>query len=191
MRMGERWRTFWVLVYGVPLYLAAFFLPPFTGGAAGLEFVAYTPLFGLPWLARELRRRVNRLLVLYFLIWVPIAHYAAIAAASAAYGDLMHPRAPTWAAGLAGGLAGGALSLLPFLWPRLRAPDASPLPIAGGAVVLAAIGGIGLYDVDGPAGLLALYVPWQLGFAYFLSRLLRPSPPRLRSGELDGIAPAS
>jgi hypothetical protein len=189
--MGERWRTFWVLVCGVPLFLAAFFLPPFTGAAAGLEFIVYPGLFGLPWLAREFRRRVNLPLVLYFLLWVPIAHYVAVVAAGAAYGDIMHPRAATWAAGLAGGLAGGALSLLPFLWPRLRAPEASPLLIGVGAIVLALIGGIGLYDVDGPAGLFALYVPWQIGFAYFLSRLLRPSPPRLRSGEVDGIAPAS
>ena len=103
--------------------------------------------------------------------------------ASAAYGDLMHPRAPRpWAAGLAGGLGrrGAVRSSRCPVAAACARRTRSPLPIAGGAVVLAAIGGIVPLRRRRPGrACSSLFVPWQLGFGYFLSRLLRPSPPAL------------
>ena len=88
--------------------------------------------------------------------------------------------------GLAAGFAGAAGPLLALaLLRKLRAPGVSLWLLAGALVALAWWGGIGVrlatiestYDVAA-----TVFLPWQVLLAFFLSLLLRPSPPK-------GIAP--
>jgi hypothetical protein len=197
--MSERNGTFALLSLGAPLFIAALYLSaPVDQGP--LPLLGSTALFGLPYLLRELRRQTNWLLVAYFLLFVPIVHYAATLAAIEVFRATGFVAAPFGVrlgslplSGLAGGFVGAGLSFLPLASARLRAPGSRPtLLMPLGLVLLSLLGaaGVVLAFADGwVLGFLWLYPPWQIAFSFFLSRLLRPSPARsLPGAELAAIA---
>jgi len=193
--MSEHMRAFGLFVLGALLFAAAI-VSPFWGG---LDIDDRTMLcmllFGLPYLLREFTRRVNWLAVFYLAVLIPLFYVAAWMAAIQAWvamngGLLPSPRADL-AAGLAGGFVGSTLSLAALLLPRLRAQDAPRWPIAPGIVLLTLVGGLGLAmaNASEPYSVAFwLFFPWQLVFAFFLSRLLAPSPARtLPDGNVAAI----
>jgi hypothetical protein len=166
-----------------------------------------TIVFGLPYAAREvLMRRTNWLLVGFLLLVIPLFHFgaayvftlvstqvqeAAVQAAEAAAmatdpAEMMQPAAEGATSskmliGLAAGLAGALPLLLAGLLPWLRAPTARPWLVLAGLVALAWWGGISvrLADIENPYDVAAtIFLPWQVLLAWFLSLLLRPSPPK-------------
>jgi hypothetical protein len=190
--MSERWRTFWLLILGSALFQAALVgvqsIPPYVDV---MLMALLTLPFGLPFLVREAGwRRTNWWFVAYFLLLVPLTHEIAWYVAILIFWDLHQGGLVT---GAAAGFLAGCLCLAPFAWARLRAPGAPAiLLIPAGIVLLTLLGALGVANQDGPAGPFALFVPWQVAFAFFLSRLLRASPPRRLPGRgEDGIGPAS
>ncbi len=176
--------------------------------SAGALIALGTLLFGLPYAARELlHRQTNWWLVAFLLLLIPIFHAVgagiffyvsnkiaeaaaqmAEAAAMATDPEAMMQYAPEGSTtpklfmGLAAGFAGAAGPLLALaLLRRLRAPGARLWLLAGALVALAWWGGMGVrlatiestYDVAA-----TIFLPWQVLFAFFLSLLLRPSPPK-------------
>jgi hypothetical protein len=166
-----------------------------------------TIVFGLPYAAREvLARQTNWLLVGFLILVIPLFHFAAAyvftyvstqmqeAAAQAAEAaamatdpaDMMQPAAEGATTskmyiGLAAGLAGALPLLLAGLLPWLRAPGTRPWLVLAGLVALAWWGGMGvrLADIESPYDVAAtIFLPWQILLAFFLSRLLRASPPK-------------
>jgi hypothetical protein len=167
-----------------------------------------TLLFGLPYALREvLRRETNWLLVAFLLILIPVFHAvgagafyyvsdaiakaalrAAEAAAASTDPEAMMQAAPEGSTtprmlmGLAAGFAGALGPMLALaLMRRLRAAAASPWLLVGAVIALAWWGGMGMrlatfeitYDMA-----VTLFLPWQILLAFFLSLLLRPSPPK-------------
>src|SRR3954471_1607765 len=133
------------------------------------------PLFGLPLLT--VRGRSWRL-AFYLLLLVPAFHYLAVLAAIKS----VDWRGSGFPPGAIGGSIGAALSfaVLPMLGlATFRRAGIMAL----GIVVLALLGGFGVSQMDvfsgtelAPYGLLlTLYLPWQIAFGFFLSRLL-PEP---------------
>jgi hypothetical protein len=130
------------------------------------------PLFGLPLLAT--RRRSWRL-ALYFLLLVPACHYLAMLAAIKS----MDWRGSGFLPGVIGGSIGAALSFA--VLPALALATFRRVGMmALGVIVLALLGGLGVWKMDAFSGtdldpygvLLTLYLPWQIVFGFFLSRLL-------------------
>ena len=182
--MSERTSSFALFCLGAALFLAGYLSmagmqPPFP-----LFYEALTVLFGLPYVARELWRRTNWLAVGYFLLVVPAFHRAAMEAAAWAFrnapgvrGDSFPPPGAEILTGLAGGLVGG-LSLLLLALPALRSSAPGWWRLAGlGLAALTLIGGLVIGFV-GEFALIAIYPIWQVSYGWFLSRLIRPSPPR-------------
>ena len=152
----------------------------------------YTIAFGLPYALFELTRRTNWLALLFLLILVPAAHYGAmnayllLTATGAEGGDGgAFAATPGLLPGLLAGFAGSAISFLVLFVLGLRAAKAGPAVFLAGVVLLTAWGGISMLllnpDMENPSALsfiLPIFLPWQLIFGFFLSALLRPSPPR-------------
>jgi hypothetical protein len=166
-----------------------------------------TIVFGLPYAAREvLARRTNWLLVGLLILVIPLFHFAAAyvftyvstqvqeAAAQAAEAaamaadpaDMMQPAAEgattsKMLIGLAAGLAGALPLLLAGLLSRLRAPGTRPWLVLAGLLALSWWGGMGvrLTNIEDPYDLVVtVFLPWQVLLAFFLSHLLRASPPK-------------
>lgn len=156
----------------------------------------YTIAFGLPYALYELTRRTNVLAILFLIVLVPAVHYAAtwafvwwtaegqaLAPSIDEMGNEIAPAvSPALIGGLLAGFAGAAISFALLALLRLRAASAGPVVFLAGLLLLTAWGGAGLWllgDTQEPKDVvLKLFLPWQLIFAFFLSALLRPSPPR-------------
>lgn len=166
-----------------------------------------TVVFGLPYAAREvLARRTNWLLVGFLILVIPLFHFAAAyvftyvstqvqeAAAQAAEAaamaadpaDMMQPSTEgattsKMLIGLAAGLAGALPLLLAGLLPWLRAPGARLWTVLAGLLALSWWGGMGirLTNIEDAYDLVVtVFLPWQVLLAFFLSQLLRASPPK-------------
>ncbi len=152
----------------------------------------YTIAFGLPYALFELTRRTNWLSLVFLLILVPAAHYGAMYAflwlastgVEGGEGGAL-AATPALLPGLLAGFAGSAISFLVLFVLGLRAAKAGPAVFLAGVVLLTAWGGISMLllnpDMENPSALsfiLPIFLPWQLIFGFFLSALLRPSPPR-------------
>lgn len=184
--MSEQKIAFGLFVLGVLLF-AAVVASPFSNDLdVDFRIWPWMPLFGLPYVLRELTRRINWLVILYLILLLPVFYLAANTAAVSAWmltnGDsLTSTPGVMLPAGLAGGLVGSVLSFLALRLPGLRDDDEPPAPTTVGIGVLTVLGGFGLAmaDMDETWSLaLWLFLPWQIVFAYFLSRLLKPSPPK-------------
>jgi len=169
-------RPFPLFVLGALLYVAAVVLCLTQAGADSVLSVLelLVPLFGLPYLL--LGGRFAWAWALYLLLLVPAFHALAVAAAI---------RSTNWSGsgfqpGLVGGLVGALLSFAALFALRLARPG-SGLIMANGTGVLALLGGFGVWKMDMLAGtplddyglLLVLYLPWQIVFGFFLSRVMR------------------
>jgi hypothetical protein len=176
--------------------------------SAGLMVALGTILFGLPYALRELlRRKTNWWLIAFLLLLIPIFHAVgtgvffyvsnriaegatqlADAAASADPASMTmqaEPDAtttPRMFIGLAAGAAGAIGPLLALgLLPWLRARGARPWLFVAALVALAWWGAMGVrlatvestYDVA-----VTIFLPWQILFAFFLSHLIKASPPK-------------
>jgi hypothetical protein len=182
-RLSERWQTFILLVLGAIACCAALHLyftqetPPWNRASALIV------LFGLPYVLRELGRCTNWMLVLYFVLLVPAFHYAAMMATIKG-ADVMPGGADVamLLVGSVGGLVGAGLSLLALWLPGLRVHgNHSRAMLAVIALaVLTFLAGLSFTLLLAHFDSLAytLYLPWQIVFAFFLSRLLPSSPPR-------------
>jgi len=181
--MSEQKVAFGLFVLGALLFAAAVAAPFWSDDDKALLCMI---LFGLPYVLRALTRRTNWLAVLYLVLLIPAFYFAAWMAAVYAWaamlgGSLISPPRSMLVAGLAGGFAGSTLSLLALLLPGLRADSARWALRIAGIALLTGLGGVGLAMADpGKAWhlVLWLFLPWQIAFAYFLSRLLKPSPPK-------------
>jgi hypothetical protein len=172
--MTGGWRaTFPLFLAGAFLYAAVVsaFMRSVGNDVLNLLELA-TPLFGLPMLAAG--RRSWRL-AFYLLLLVPAFHYLAVLAAIKS----VDWRGSGFLPGAIGGSIGAVLSfaVLPMLGlARFRRAGIMAL----GIVVLALLGGIGVSKMNAFSGtaldsyglLLTLYLPWQIAFGFFLSRLL-------------------
>lgn len=142
----------------------------------------YTIAFGLPYALGELARRTNWLAIFYLIVLIPAAHLGAMYLflwLTAAGQELSSPLM----AGLLCGFAGSALSFLALFLLGLRASSAGLVAFGAGIVLLTGWGGVAMKLLpEEPESalsiILPLFLPWQLIFAFFLSVLLRVSPPR-------------
>jgi hypothetical protein len=147
------------------------------GGGDNLTVLELSvPLFGVPFLVS--RRLGGWRLALYFLLLVPAFHYAAVFAAI----ESVDLQSSGFLPGVIGGVIGSALSFAALLVLRLATFQRTAM-MGIGIVVLGLLGGLGVWKMDLFSGtalhryglLLTLYVPWQIAFGFFLSRLL-PAP---------------
>ncbi|HMC91424.1 MAG TPA: hypothetical protein VKI45_03090 [Allosphingosinicella sp.] len=137
------------------------------------------PLFGVPFLL--LGRCPRWRTALYLLLLVPTFHFAAVTAAMHSLDGM--GRNGLLPPGAVGGLTGATLSFLALVILRL-ASWRSAGTMAVGIAVLTLLGYVGIDKMDFLQGtrwsgydvLLALYLPWQIAFGFFLSRLLRVPP---------------
>jgi hypothetical protein len=138
------------------------------------------PLFGLPFLL--LGRCPRWRTALYLLLLVPAFHFAGVTAAMSSLDGM--GRNGILPPGAVGGLTGATLSFLALVILRLASWRAAGT-MAAGIVVLTLLGYVGVEKMDflqetrwsGYGLLLVLYLPWQIAFGFFLSRLLRvPAP---------------
>jgi peptidoglycan/LPS O-acetylase OafA/YrhL len=86
-------------------------------------------------------------------------------------------------AGCVGGFCGSVLSLIALWLPGLHGPDdrRRRLFVVTAVVSLTLLGGLAFIVSDRTQFdemAWTLYLPWQIVFAFFLSRLLPASPPR-------------
>ena len=184
--MSEQKTAFVMFVIGALLFAAAIAAPFSSDIDVDYRIWPFIPLFGLPYALRELTRRINWLILAYLILLVPACYFAAHTAAVSVWAltNVDSGTASPGAmlpAGLAGGLVGSALSFLALRLPGLRADDDEPAASTTvGVAALTALGGFGLAMADLNetwSQALWLFLPWQIVFAYFLSRLLKPSPP--------------
>ena len=157
----------------------------------------YTIVFGLPYALYELTRRTDILKILFLLVLIPAVHFGAMYVFLwwTAEGQALAPQidemgneiagsgmSPALIGGLLAGFAGAAVSFALVALLRLRAATAGVVAFLAGLLLLTAAGGLGLWLLgDTPEAkdvVLKLFLPWQLIFAFFLSALLRASPPR-------------
>jgi len=157
----------------------------------------YTIVFGLPYALYELTRRTDILKVIFLLVLIPAVHFGAIYVFMlwTAEGQALAPAvdemgneiagsalSPALIGGLLSGFAGAAISFGLVALLRLRAASAGLVAFLAGLLLLTACGGLGFWLLgDTPEAkdlVLKLFLPWQLIFAFFLSALLRASPPR-------------
>ena len=164
----------------------------------------YTIVFGLPYALYELTRRTNILKILFLLVLIPAIHFGAMYVFLwwTAEGQALAPAvdemgneiagsalSPALIGGLLAGFAGAAVSFAMVALLRLRAATAGVVAFLAGLLLLTAAGGLGLWLLgDTPEAkdvVLKLFLPWQLIFAFFLSALLRASPPRGTAATTD------
>lgn len=192
---GSSDRTFRLLAAGAVLFAIALILLAWRGVQVSVTAYMLTPLFGLPYLAVAARRWSAWRLHAYFLILLPVFHHLATAAAIKAVAPGLDQG--MFVAGLTGGGVGSALSLLP-LGLVSRHPRRGLLVLAG-ILLLALVGGAGLWASEwvtrrtsGQYAIIALlFLPWQILFGLFLSRLLAPRrlpPPAGACGAAPGAA---
>lgn len=187
------------VLFSVLLYVAMTYQilgwPSDTDVEPGLDprilIALYTIAFGLPYALFELTRKTNVLAILLLVVLVPAIHYGAMYlylwwTASGQDMAAMDPAAGSSNAVLIGGFiagfAGAAVSFVLLFLLGLRSTQARPVVFLAGLLLLTIWGGVGLNmlgETPEPKDLiLKLFLPWQLIFAFFLSALLRPSPPR-------------
>lgn len=174
------------LVMGHLFYLAGLAFAVLADISMGNVWV--TPLFALPllWAGRG-RRDLAKIAV--FVLLFTAAHYAATWAAVQIIAGVNvfgtdPPAGVMFTGGAVAGAVGAGLAFSACAVFRLFREGGATLVFAAfGTVLLAGIGSFGIYmylttDADGLAGdfgrLLWLYVPWQLTFAYVLSKTLKP-----------------
>jgi len=175
--MSERANSFALFCVGAALFFAGYLGAAALAPDIPLLLEGLTVLFGLPFVLREMLRRTNWLLVAHLILLIPALHRAAMEAAVWVFRNSPSPDDGIFWAGLAGGSV-GALSLVPLALPRLRSSDPRWWLLAClGSAALALIGGLVL-RFGGNYALSAIYPLWQLPFGWFLSRLIRTSPPR-------------
>lgn len=148
----------------------------------GLEnaLIWATPLYAAPliWKTHS-HRLVPKLIVL--IVGVTAAHWLGTKVATG-----MGTESGAFMPGLVGGAIGAGASLA-LCWAAglLRPGGANLVFAAFGTLLLAGVGGLGvyLYLTTGDTGgsvfeqvvqLLKIYTPWQVVFAYVLAKLLRP-----------------
>ncbi len=176
----DEWRTFLLLVAGHLLFVAALFV---RGGFLGnLQIHVSIALFGLPLLLFGQRDRiVARGLVL--LIGFSLVHYCAFKLAQTSFRVPFSGEGLTdspWVPGAIGGAVGAAGAFALCALAGLLRPGVRGLLLAG-TLALVVIGSagvrIGVFGESArdemPWGLLWVYVPWQLVFAYLLAKVLR------------------
>lgn len=149
----------------------------------------YVIAFGLPYAILELTRRTNWLALLFVLILIPAAHFAATTAFLWWIGEMQEVSNPLLTGAVAG-FVGAALSFLALFILGLRAKTAGTVMFLAGLVLLTGWGALGVWLLpEQPENvlpfILRLYLPWQLIFGLCLSVLLRPSP---RRGEVASTA---
>lgn len=173
---GTEWRTFLALAAGHLLFAAALVTVAEPLGDYGLYII--TPLYALPLvLAGPKDRILVRILVL--LIGFALVHYGASWCAAKSYRHPFTGEGLTdslLVAGAIGGAVGAAGSLLLCRIGGLMRAGAE-IALMAGIVLLATMGGVGLslaLGEESKIGLLALYTPWQLAFAWVLAKTLRP-----------------
>lgn len=142
-----------------------------------------TPLFGVPllWAGRKHRETAK---ILVFVLLFTAAHYAAVTVATRLYGQASEM--PGIVSGAVGGVVGAAIAFAACGAARMLREGSATLVFAGfGVLLLGAVGSFGVYMyVTSGAGpdsfasdfgrLLWIYTPWQLTFAYILSKTLKP-----------------
>jgi hypothetical protein len=174
--MIGKWRApFPLFLAGALLYAAVVAVCIRTAGGDGaLTYLELSvPLFGVPFLVSNLRKGWR--LAVYFLLLVPVFHYAAVAAAI----ESTNWQSSGFPPGVIGGITGAVLSFAALSALRLVTLRQVGI-MAVGVVVLTLLGGIGVGKMDYFSGtdldpyglLLTLYLPWQIVFGFFLSRLL-------------------
>ena len=171
---------FLLFTAGALLFAAAVALCLAAGVRGNHLLELLTPLFGLPYLL--VHRRGGWTLAAYLLVLLPAFHFLAI---QAAVKTSSWTESNLFVDGLVGGLVGSILSFAALRLLGLLRPGAAIGTIAAGIVVLALLGGLGVWQMnflEGTAAsdygiLLSLYLPWQIAFGYFLARLLRPVRP--------------
>ena len=142
----------------------------------------YAIAFGLPYAILELTRRTNWLALLFVLVLIPAAHFAATTAFLWWIGEMQEVSNPLLTGAVAG-FTGAALSFLALFILGLRARTAGIAVFLAGLVLLTGWGALGVWLLpEQPESILPfilrLYLPWQIIFGFFLSALLRPSPKR-------------
>jgi hypothetical protein len=166
------------LVLGHLFFIAALCVLTLASVSNGAVWI--TPLLTLPlvWAGRS-HRLVIKLAVL--VVGVTFAHWAAAQLASE-FGLTADPMR----FGLVGGAVGSGLALLFVLGSGLGRPGiATPIFAVFGTAFLAGLGALVVYlymttvvPNQGFPGdwlqLLKIYVPWQIGFAFVLAKVLRP-----------------
>jgi len=172
-------RTFVALAFGHLLFAAALFTVAKGLGENAIYYL--TPLFGLPLLLVAPRERIAaRAFVV--LIGFAAVHYGATAIAQQSYAFPFTGDGFTSSEGLCGAIGGaigavgsfGLCALLGLLRPRPY------VMLAVGTLVLSGLGGLGVTlwlmekAPEAIAPMLWLYTPWQLAFAYFLAKTLKP-----------------
>ncbi|HEY0312868.1 MAG TPA: hypothetical protein VGC56_10280 [Allosphingosinicella sp.] len=169
-----------LFVAGALLYVAGAKVWVTIVGEDGLTgFDLLIPLFGLPFLL--LGRCPRWRTALYLLLLVPAFHYLAVLAAIYSLDGL--GRSGILPPGAVGGVIGATLSFLGLAALRL-ARRRTAVTMVAGVVVLTFLGYVGVAEMDFLEGtplsdfgvLLSLYLPWQLTFGFFLSRVLRVPP---------------
>ncbi len=166
----------WLLI-GHLLFLIGLAVVTFAGIERGTVWI--TPLFVLPllWYARNHR---DWALIGVTVVGFTAVHYLAVDLTMRSY----QPDAALLP-GLIGGAVGGAGSLLLCAVFRLLRPGMPTIVFAlFGAAFLAIVGSLGVYmfltfgsrgsSADELVRMLWIYIPWQLAFAYVLSKVLRP-----------------
>ena len=111
-----------------------------------------------------------------------------------AVGAQMNESNDAMPAGVAGGLVGGALSLFTLKLRGLAGAGATTRNALIGTAVLTVIGGARrlTWSRRGVGGelsaALCLFLPWQIALGWFISRMMRISPPRGEAGRLTALA---
>lgn len=181
--MSEQMRAFALFVLGAVLYVVALEGDWFARGFdPATRMMLCSALFGLPYLLWEFTRKINWWVVLYLAVLISL-YFSLADMAATAVGAQMNESNRAIPAGIAGGLVGGALSLFTLLLRGLAGAGATTRNALIGTVVLTAIGGAGAYlaseGVGGElAAALCLYLPWQIALGWFISRMMRISPPK-------------
>ncbi|GEM_PF-1075949 len=166
------------LVLGHLFFIAALCVLTLANVANGA--VCLTPLLTLPlvWAGRSHKLSMK---IAVLIVGVTAAHWAA-AQLSGQINAVANPMLP----GLVGGAVGSGIAFALVLLTGLGRPGvASGIFALFGTVMLAGLGALVVYlymttgnTREGFPGdwiqLLKIYVPWQIGFAFVLAKLLRP-----------------
>lgn len=181
--MSEQMRAFALFVLGAVLFVVTLEGDWFARGLAQTDrMMLCSAFFGLPYLFWELARKINWWVVLYLAVLVPLYFYLA-ELASMAVGAQMNQSNDAMPAAVAGGLVGGALSLFTLKLGGLAGAGATTRNALIGTAALTVLGGLGglliEMEVGGElAAALCLFLPWQIALGWFISRMMRISPPR-------------
>jgi hypothetical protein len=169
------------LILGHLFYLAGLALALLMRLETGMVWM--TPLFGLPllWAGRN-HAQWGRILV--FTVGFTAVHYLAVTATSQAVSNSLNtnPLLPGFYGGAIGAVGAFALCMI---FRQLREGTATLILGTFGSLILAGVGSVGVYMLANSGGadksfanqfmqLVMVYSPWQLLFAYFLAKTLKP-----------------